>query len=123
MSVRMGYTMHVILLCKAFRTAFTVFTMPHAIVGLCTLELELPELTSLKDKRSILKSLLHRLHNQFNVSAVEVDMNDSLNAAVIAFAVVSNNTAHANTMLSNVLKWIENQFHDVVVVDQQFEIL
>jgi uncharacterized protein YlxP (DUF503 family) len=97
--------------------------MPHAIVGLCTIELELPELNSLKDKRSILKPLLQRLHSQFNVSAAEVDLNDRLDAAVIAVAAVSNNSAHANQVISTVLKWIEAHYHDVVVIDQEIEIL
>ncbi|MDX2162590.1 MAG: DUF503 domain-containing protein [bacterium] len=97
--------------------------MAHATVGVCTLYLELPELSSIKEKRRILKSLLARLHNTFNVSAAEIDLNDDLGTAVIAFAVVSNSASHSNAVLSKTLHWIEQNAHDVVVTDQDIEIL
>lgn len=97
--------------------------MPQAIVGICTIELDLPEIESIKDKRSIIKPLLLRLHRDFNVSASEVGMNDKLDSALIAIAIVTNNTLHANQVISNALAWVENHYHDVVVVDQEIEIL
>lgn len=97
--------------------------MSHAIVGLCTLELHLPGVLSLKEKRSILKSMLVRLHNQFNISAAEVDHHDVWQSALIAFAVVSNTTTHNHQVLSKAVMWIEENFPDVLVTDQQTEIL
>jgi uncharacterized protein len=61
--------------------------MKSPIIGTCTLELYLAGVTSLKEKRSILKSLLARLHNTFNLSAAEIDANDRWQSAVIAIAV------------------------------------
>ncbi len=97
--------------------------MAHAIVGVCTVYLELPDLTSIKEKRSILKSILSRLHNTFNVSAAEIALNDDLGTAVIAFAAVANSSAHANSVISKALQWVEENARDVVVTDQQIEIL
>ncbi|MFN8527058.1 MAG: DUF503 domain-containing protein [Anaerolineae bacterium] len=97
--------------------------MSHAVVGLCTIHLELPELTSIKEKRSILKSILARLHNTFNVSAAEIDLNDDLGTAVIAITVVSNSSAHSNSVISKALQWVEEHAHDVIVTDQDIEIL
>jgi hypothetical protein len=37
------------------------------IIGVCTIELHLPGVGSLKQKRSIMKPLLARLHNSFNI--------------------------------------------------------
>ena len=42
-------------------------------VGVCRINLRLPENLSLKGKRRVLKSLISRVGNKFNVSIVEVD--------------------------------------------------
>ncbi len=97
--------------------------MTKIIIGLCTVEFELPGVTSLKEKRSILKSLLTRLHNQFNVSTAEIDFNDALNASVIAFTTVTNDTRHANQTISSILNWIEKTYPDALIVNQEIEIL
>lgn len=93
------------------------------IIGVCTLELHIPEAASLKDKRSILKSLLSRLHQQFNVSAAEVDQNDLWQSAVIGMAVVSNSTRHAQEMINCMLDWIETGYPQVQIVRQTIELL
>lgn len=93
------------------------------MVGLCTIEFAFEGLASIKDKRSILKSLLSRLHNQFNASAAEVDQHDSLSSGVIAIAVVTNNSRHANQMLDTILDWIERTYPDAQIVGQDLEIL
>ncbi|MDP3793591.1 MAG: DUF503 domain-containing protein, partial [Candidatus Uhrbacteria bacterium] len=45
-------------------------------VGLCRVWLRLPQNHSLKDKRQVVKSLIARLHNKFNVAVAEVDDHD-----------------------------------------------
>jgi uncharacterized protein YlxP (DUF503 family) len=97
--------------------------MSDVIVGYCRLELYLAGVTSLKEKRSILKSMLARMRQQFNVSAAEVAKNDMHQAAVIAFAVVSNSTRHTQESLDNVLRWIETTCLDVIVSAHEMEIL
>ncbi|MEO8396893.1 MAG: DUF503 domain-containing protein [Chloroflexota bacterium] len=97
--------------------------MPKIIIGLCTVEFELPGVTTLKEKRSILKSMLARLHNQFNISAAEVDFQDALQASVIAFTTVTNDTRHANHTISTILNWIEANYPDALIVNQEIEIL
>lgn len=97
--------------------------MSNAILGLCTVELHLPESQSLKDKRSTIKSMLAKLHNQFNVSAAEIDKNDNLQSAVIAFTVVTNSSRLANEILQNALKWLEAHYPEALVTRQTIEIL
>src|SRR5690349_16761451 len=97
--------------------------MSDAIIGLCTIEFYLPGLTSLKEKRSILKSMLARMHNTFNVSAAEVARQDQWQSAVIAFVVVSNSTAHSQQVIENVLKWVEDNYPDAMLVKHDVEIL
>jgi uncharacterized protein len=93
------------------------------IVGICEIELYLPEVSSLKGKRSVLKSLLARMRNQFNVSAAEVGLNDVWQSARIGVATVSNSSRHANQSLQNVIQWIEANYPQVHIVDQTIEIL
>ncbi len=97
--------------------------MSDVIVGYCRLELYLAGVTSLKQKRSILKSMLARMRQQFNVSAAEVAQNDMHQVAVIAFATVSNSTRHTQESLDNVLRWIESTCLDVIVSAHETEIL
>ncbi len=93
------------------------------IIGAIELELSLPGSGSLKAKRSILKSLLTRLRNTFNVAAAEVDHQDVWQSAVIGIVTVTNSTVHANQMLSSVLNWIEDNHPEVMIVHQSIEII
>jgi uncharacterized protein YlxP (DUF503 family) len=52
--------------------------------------IELPESTSLKEKRHVVNSLKHRMIRRYKVSAAEVDLHQSLAFAQIGVAVVSN---------------------------------
>ncbi|MFQ5921822.1 MAG: DUF503 domain-containing protein, partial [Anaerolineales bacterium] len=63
-------------------------------VHVLTLELHLPGCSSLKEKRGRLKPLLAALHRNFNVSAAEIDQQNSHRSAVIACVVVSNSDKH-----------------------------
>lgn len=85
------------------------------IIGVCEIELHIPEATSLKAKRSVLKSLLARLHNTFNVSAAEVDKHNLWQSAVIGVAVVSNSSVHSRQVLNNILEWIETYFPQIYI--------
>jgi hypothetical protein len=97
--------------------------MTTPVVGLCTIEFHLPGMRSLKEKRGILKSMLARLRNTFNVSAAEVDHQDVWQSATIAIAVVSNSNVHVTQTINKVQQWIENHFPDAIVVNQDVELL
>ncbi len=92
-------------------------------IGVLTLELQIPGCTSLKEKRSRLKPLLSRLHREFNISAAEVDHQDAWQAAVIACAIVSNDPAHSQRVLQQVVQWLESNWPDVQLVEDRIEIV
>ncbi len=92
-------------------------------VGLLTLYIHLPGCTSLKEKRGRLKPLLARLHREFDVSAAEIDRQDAWQEAVLACALVSNDTAHIQRSLQNIAKWINKDWPDVSLYDEQIELL
>jgi hypothetical protein len=92
-------------------------------LGLLTLQIHLPGCTSLKEKRSRLKPLLARLHREFNLSVAEVDRQDAWQEAVIACAMVSNQAGQVQRALQNVARWIETNWPDIDLVDDQIEII
>jgi uncharacterized protein YlxP (DUF503 family) len=78
------------------------------ITGVMKAQLYLHGVTSLKDKRRIVKSVIERLKSRFNVSVSEVDHNDVKTSAVIAMAVVSNDTRFVNQQLDKIIDFMRS---------------
>ena len=77
------------------------------VVGTLRVALSIPESNSLKDKRSVLKSMLEGMRSRFNVSAAEIEENDTWRRAVIGIACVSNSQTFSDQVLNKVVDWIE----------------
>ena len=92
------------------------------VVGVCQISLSLPGVTSLKAKRSIVRKVLDRTANRFNVAVAEVGRQDVHRSAVLGFAVVSGDRRHANSMLDSIASFVEGAA-DAVVVDRATELL
>ncbi len=92
-------------------------------VGILLLRLRLPENQSLKGKRGVIKSLIARLQNRYQVAAAEVGENDRWQAAAVGVACVSNSEAHANEILQKVLAFVESERLDLEVTDYEIEIV
>ena len=92
------------------------------VVGVCQISLSLPGVTSLKAKRSIVRKVLDRTANRFNVSAAEVGHQDSHRHAVLGFAVVSGDRRHANAMLDSIASFVEGA-SDAVVMERSTELV
>jgi uncharacterized protein len=69
------------------------------IVGLIVWELHLASCQSLKDKRSVVKSLKDRLHQRFNVSVAETAHQELWQRAELTASVVSTDRRHAESVL------------------------
>ncbi len=93
------------------------------IIGVCTIHLELPGCHSLKDKRRIVKSILARLGNEFNISVAEVERNDAWQHAVLGVACVSNDQGYLHRLLTKVVRSIEKGRFDAQVTDYEIEML
>ena len=91
------------------------------VVGTLTLELFLPDNHSLKGKRLILNHLKDRVRNHFNVSVAEVDHNDLWQRSRLGVAVVSNERAFADQVLSKVVSLVAED-RRTVLLDYQLEI-
>ena len=92
------------------------------IVGLCTVELFIPESQSLKDKRQVLLSLKDRLREKFNLSVAEVDGQDLWQKAVLGFACVANEGRYVNQVLDQALNVIRS-VPAVEIVQSRIELL
>lgn len=79
------------------------------VVGLLEMDLYLPECSSLKEKRGILKSLKDRVRSRFNVSVAETDSNDLWQRAQLGVVVVANQSGSANAVLSRVVKFVQGE--------------
>jgi uncharacterized protein YlxP (DUF503 family) len=92
-------------------------------VGICKIDLRLPENLSLKGKRQVLKSITMRVRNKFNVSVAEVDNHDCWQLATIGICCVSNDNRFTNEVLSKVVDFVIGCRFEVEILDYEIEIL
>jgi uncharacterized protein len=84
-------------------------------VAAARVTLRLDASQSLKDKRQVVRSLLQRLRNEFNVTAAEVATQEKLRLATLGLAYVSGDASHAEDVLDNALRYIEETRPDVEI--------
>lgn len=92
------------------------------LVGICQIEIFIPESGSLKSKRFILSSMKARLRNKFNISIAEVDDNEKWQRATLGVAVVSNERRFIEQVVSQVINTIEAD-DQIELTRHQLEIL
>ena len=93
------------------------------VIAVCEITLHLPEGHSLKEKRQIIKSLMARIRNQFEVAIAEVDEHDRWQIAKLGVSCVSNSSQHANEVLGHVQRYIEETRPDLVVSNVESELI
>jgi len=91
-------------------------------IGVCQIELRLPENHSLKGKRQVIKSITARLHNSYNVSVAEVDNQGLWQIATLGISCVSNSRRHADEILANVIRFIIQNYPDVELLNSKVEV-
>ncbi|MBF0139895.1 MAG: DUF503 domain-containing protein [Magnetococcales bacterium] len=91
-------------------------------VGLLEIRLALHGVGSLKEKRSIVKSLLERVRHRFHVAVSEVGSQDVWGTADVAFVAVSADAVWLQGVLSKVVRFVETE-GCVVIVDYRVEML
>ena len=85
------------------------------VIGVLRIVLTIDDAFSLKEKRHIVKSIVERLRSRFNASVAEVDLNDRWKNAVLGVTCVSNESGHADSMLANIVNFVENDGRAVMV--------
>jgi len=92
------------------------------VVGILELELRLFSSHSLKDKRSVIKSLINHIRNNFNVSVSEIGCQDLWQRTIIGIAFITTEKSFAQSVLSRVMKFVEKE-RDISLIDSKMEVL
>lgn len=71
--------------------------------------LHLHEVTSLKGKRSIIKSILNQIQHQYKVSVAEVDLQGSLSKSKVGFGIATGNLKNGQALLQKIINFIDIQ--------------
>lgn len=86
--------------------------------------IELPEATSIKEKRHVVHSLRDRISRRFRMSCAEVDLQDSLRFCQIGGALVSNSREFGEKVVSKAVSFMEGtglgRLHDVQIHTEEF---
>lgn len=92
------------------------------VVGTLSIILHMRGTQSLKDKRSIVKRIVARTRNQFNVAGAEVDDNDRIGSARLAFVSVGNDQRFMNSCMDEILSFVD-RLALAEVVDHKIELI
>lgn len=91
------------------------------MVGTAVIKLYAPWVHSLKEKRMEVKRLIDRAKNKFNISIAEVEEMDLHQSIVLGVACVANNNKQVNSILNEVINFIETNT-EAELVDISVEI-
>lgn len=92
------------------------------VVGICRLVLRLPENGSLKGKRRVIKSIITRTREKFNVAISETDDHDLWQKAQLGIVTVGNDRGVVNSVLDRITDLVESMGL-AEVIDSSIEIL
>ncbi|HEU4565556.1 MAG TPA: DUF503 domain-containing protein [Gemmatimonadaceae bacterium] len=76
------------------------------VIGVVSWDLHVTGAASLKDKRSVIKSMKDRLHNEFNVSVAETASHDTWQRAELTACVVAADRRHAESVIAAVDRFV-----------------
>jgi len=69
------------------------------IIGTATIKLYVPLVHSLKEKRMIVKSVIAKIQNKFNVSIAEVSEQDRLQTIILGIACITNTVRQSDSII------------------------
>jgi uncharacterized protein YlxP (DUF503 family) len=91
-------------------------------VGVLRFSLDVPGARSLKDKRSVVRSLKERIQARLKVSIAEIGVLDDPRRATLGVAVVSNSSTVCDQLMSSVMS-VASTLPDAVLTDRATEII
>jgi uncharacterized protein YlxP (DUF503 family) len=78
------------------------------VIGIAVITLRLHECRSLKAKRRIVKSIIQKTRNNFNVSVSEVGSNDIYQKAEIGIAMAGNDRQLMNSKIDKIINLVDD---------------
>lgn len=92
------------------------------VVGAAQVELHVHGARSLKEKRGAVRSILRRVRNRFNVSALEVGGQGTWQRAVLGLAIVGHDGGSAHALLEKIVAFVDD-LHLAEVVGSEIEVI
>jgi uncharacterized protein YlxP (DUF503 family) len=92
------------------------------VVGAAQVELHVHASRSLKEKRSVIRSIVRRVRNEFNVAVAEVEGQDTWQWAVLGLAAVGHDEISVRAILERVVDFVES-LHLAEVREQQIHVM
>lgn len=90
------------------------------VVGILKIKIHIPWSHSLKEKRSVVKSICRRVKNKFNVSVAEVEEQDLHQIIVLGISYITNEGAQADRIAESVLNFIQSNIDgDIIEIDRE----
>jgi uncharacterized protein YlxP (DUF503 family) len=91
------------------------------IVATVEFHVYIPGIRSLKEKRSVIRSIIQKIQNKFNVSISEIDKLDDWNEAILMCAHVSNNKKFSQSYMQKINSYILNVCKGIDLIDAKIE--
>ncbi|MDP2919013.1 MAG: DUF503 domain-containing protein [Dehalococcoidia bacterium] len=92
-------------------------------VGVCKINLRIPENQTLKGKRQVVQSIVNRVRGKFNVAIAEVENGDVWQIATLGISYVSNDGRHVNEVMSKIVDYIVKSRLDAEILDYEIELI
>lgn len=90
-------------------------------VGLCVVQVHLPGVASLKEKRQVLRSLKDRLRQHYNVSVAEIDHQDLWQRATLGIVGIASSRVPLEQTFSAIQGEVERRIPgDVLSYDVEY---
>ncbi|ADY72896.1 protein of unknown function DUF503 [Desulfurobacterium thermolithotrophum DSM 11699] len=86
-----------------------------AAIGFLEVHLRIPEAHSLKEKRGVVKRIIERLKNKFNVSVSEIGEQDKWQSSVIGVVTIASSKKVVDATLEKVVVYIEDLYPGKVI--------
>ena len=88
-------------------------------VAVVTIRLYAPWVHSLKEKRMVVKSILAKVRNKFQVSAAETEDQDIRQSIVIAAASIAAHSAQADSIMDEIVRFVEQNTEAEIVGEER----
>lgn len=91
------------------------------VVGVMQVEVLVPGAQSLKDKRSVLKSLRDQLRGRFNVAVAELDSNEKWQRATVGLSALADDRAYVEGLFQQIASWLRStRLVDIIRIDEEY---
>jgi uncharacterized protein YlxP (DUF503 family) len=91
------------------------------VVGTLKIKFRLSDNRSLKGKRKIVRSMVGKVRNKFNMSIAEVGSNDRWQKIELGVSAIGNDRRHIDSSLNSVLRFLDSLCL-AQIVDTEMEI-